>query len=76
MFFNEAVHNEPAAAVADKAHWTGPQHKVIITGLTLYNYEKKQKEKKVWDYWTALLSFGYFGYSVIHRCFHSVIITM
>jgi len=48
------VHNEPAAAVADKAHWTGLQHRVIITGLTLNNYEKKQKGKKSMGYWTAL----------------------
>jgi len=30
--FEKTVHNEPAAAVADKAHWTGRQHKIIITG--------------------------------------------
>jgi hypothetical protein len=27
-----AVYNEPAAAVADKAHWTGRQHVIIHHG--------------------------------------------
>ena len=46
VLWGKAVHNEPAAAVADKAHWTNLQHVSSITGLTLNNYYEKSKKKK------------------------------
>lgn len=64
--WDKAVHNEPATAVADKAHWTGLQHVIIITGLTLYNYENKKKKKRYGIIGQPLK----FGYPVSHRrCF-------
>jgi hypothetical protein len=53
LFFNKAVHNEPAAVVADKAHWTGLNTK-SSSRASRSTIMKRSKKKKGMGYWTAL----------------------